>query len=242
MERKRGWIYFTLAALMAIVMVSITAYGGWVETDANGDITYISGDKVKSVSKEEVGWTIFDFKSNSMTMVNPEEKSYSRMTVDEYCSFISKMMGGMTAEQRAMIEQMMKKQKAPKVVVKKVGSGGKVAGYSSDMYSVVIDGSPRGKVWISTDGALNRDAGRIMKKIFAYTSKMKKCSSMGGGSGGFEDTKAYQDLLKKGWVLKELMDGKVESEVVKLEKKRVPESEFMVPAGFTLKPLKDFIK
>ena len=63
-------------------------------------------------------------------------------------------------------------------------------------------------------------------------NKMASCSAMGGGDFDIENSKEYRKLEEKGWVLKRVARGEVVSEVVKLEQKKIPASEFKVPAGY----------
>lgn len=217
-----------------ITGISTLSFAGWVETEASGDISYFEGGKVKSASAEDDIWSVIDTSSGTLTMVSPTKKSYAKGTMDDFCALISNMMGGMNAQQKAMIDAMMKKQKKKTLSVKKVGPGGKVAGYATDQYRIEADGKPQMDVWVSTDPALNRAYKKMMKKALPMVNKMASCSEMGGGGMEVDDSKEYRKLEEKGWILKRVSLGMVssESETVKLEEKKIPASEFKVPAGY----------
>ncbi len=226
-----------------IAGISASAFAGWVETEASGDITYFSGGKVKSASAEDDMWSVIDTSSGVLTMVSPRAKSYATGTVDDFCAMIRNMMGGMNAQQKAMFEAMMKKHKQKTLSVRKVGPGGKVAGYNTDKYRIEADGKPQMDVWVSTDSRLSRAYKKMMKKAMPMVNKMASCSEMGGGGMEVENSKEYRKLEEKGWILKSVSRGMVssESETVKLEEKKISPAEFKVPPGYKKVSLEELL-
>ncbi len=77
-----------------------------------------------------------------MTLINRKEKTYTTTTVEEFGRTVKGMkdeaMAQLSPEQQKMMEQLWrspKTGKAPKVAIKKLGSGGEIAGYPTSKYS-----------------------------------------------------------------------------------------------------------
>jgi hypothetical protein len=106
----------------------------------------------------------------------------------------------------------------------------------------MADGKPYQELWLTTDAALIKEMGKlyaaVMKKI---SSCMDAASAMGGSTPSVEDSPAYKEIEAAGWEMKSIthseMGGSSSSEVVKLERKNIPSSEFAPPAGYKKVPL-----
>ncbi|MFQ5442859.1 MAG: DUF4412 domain-containing protein [Thermodesulfobacteriota bacterium] len=249
---KSGFLSVLVVAAV-ILALGGQAHGGWMEVDSHSGTTYLSEGKVKNVPRDKSGvWSVFDVNKSTITLVNPAERSYTEFDVDKFCgemkSMMGSMMSGMTPEQRAMMEQMMGgggHKKAPKVSVVRRGTGTRLAGYNTVMYSVAVNGRPYKDVWLATGAAIVKDVRKYIKKAMEMSTKMESCTRVGpgGGSPAPETTAEYMGLLEKGWPMKELNreSGEVEAEVTSLKKKNVPASEFRVPAGYRRVGMKDMM-
>lgn len=125
MRRNVAWLMVFFSLLLFVAGMALNAYAGWVQTEANGDVTYFSDGKVKDMSAEDATWSVIDSASGTITMVSPEKKVYAVSTLDEFCAFIEKMMSGMTPEQKAMFEEMKKKKLSQGFKVKKWAQAGR---------------------------------------------------------------------------------------------------------------------
>jgi hypothetical protein len=89
------------------------------------------------------------------------------------------------------------------------------------------------------------DVRSFIEKAEDFSTKMESCTRMGSGPQGPdpEDAKEYKDLAEKGWTMKELNreSGEVETEVIRLEKKSIPASEFRVPSGYRKVEMKEMM-
>lgn len=245
MNRKLG-MFTILVAIALVSSFARSAYAGWVEVNRYSGTTYISDGKVKNIPEgESDSWTIIDVNRSTITIVNPEKKSYTEVGVEEFCdsmsSMMSEMMAGMSPEERAMIEQMMQMQgkggeRVPNVKVVKKGGADVMAGQKTTRYSVIADGRPYKDVWLAEDAPIMKDTKSFIKKAVKMSNKIKSCtaSTPGMDVADPENSPQYTDLILKGWVMKEVdaEEGRVESEVLKLEKKDIPASEFRVPPGY----------
>ena len=159
-------------------------------------------------------------------------------------------MKDMSPEQRQMMEQMMNRARGqgagmpgmgrgrgqgPAVSVSKAGTGDVVAGFKTTHYKVSVGGRVAKEVWLTADSSLMNDIKPYMNKFLEMSREMKRCTSMGGMMGGpnVEGSEAFQSLMEKGFPLKEkdIRSGWTR-EVVKLEKKSIPDSEMKLPKGY----------
>ena len=73
-------------------------------------------------------------------------------------------------------------------------------------------------------------------------SRFEACAAKMMGGQAVEASPDYKNLMKSGWLLKSVsMEyGTPETivDVVRIEEKQFPASEFKVPAGYDVKPLK----
>ena len=249
--RKR--IIKSLAVTAILIGLGLPAYAGWVEVDKHSGTTYISGGLIKNVPEDgNEMWTIMDVNKGIITMVNPGERSYTVVEPEKFCAQMSSMMGdmmeGIPPEQRAMMEQMMGRggpKRTPKVAVAKKGNGGRIAGLSTVKYSVTVDGRPYKDIWLATSAPIMNDVRSFIEKAEDFSTKMESCTRMGSGPQGPdpEAAKEYKDLAEKGWTMKELNreSGEVETEVIRLEKKSIPASEFRVPSGYRKVEMKEMM-
>jgi len=130
--------------------------------------------------------------------------------------------------------------KKQEVSFKKAGSGGKVAGWSTDKYEIYVDGKLYEEVWLVTDSSLVKDLTKVDFKVFQEFSSCM--ADQPGGGWDPENSPEYVKLMKKGWEVKSVSHGDVEqvsSDTVSLEKKDIPGSEFQVPANYRKVTIKE---
>ncbi len=245
MKTKKA-LFMTISLFFLLALLSAPVHAGWVEKDRQAGTMYISGALIKVVPQRSNGmWSVMDLNSGLITMINRPGRTYAVIDPKTFCSemksMMTGMMQGMPPEQRAMMEQMMGGQGAghtPSVRVRRVGSGGKVAGHDTIKYSVTVDGRPYRDIWLAPGAPIMNDMRRYLKKSSEMNASMAACSNMGPGMAGGgpapEASKEYQAIAEKGWTMKELdrKTGKVDKEVTSLEKKSLPASTFRVPIGY----------
>ncbi len=226
-----------LIGMAVVIWLVIPAVAGVVMVDQNGDETLISTGRLKNTS-EGMAW-IVDGPRNQMIFINAAQKVYASGTPEEYCTSISamfdRMMKGVPEEQRKMMEQMMNKGKDgahQDVAVVRSGDGGSIAGYKTVKYRVLVDGEVYKEIWLASDAALMQEYKPLipaLKKFDACTAGMKMGPSP-------ESTPEYQKLWEAGFELKSVSydqgSPEPETDVVQLEKKAIPESEFRAPEGY----------
>ncbi len=243
-----------MAAVFLLALTTASAEAGWIEKDQYTGTVYISGPLIKSVPPRSGGmWSVMDLQRGTITMINTPAKTYTVIYPERFCSemksMMKGMMGSMPPEQRAMMEQMMNMpgaEKAPTVRVRRVGPGGKVAGYPTTKYSVTVDGRPYREIWLAPKAPIMKAMKSYIKKSTEMSAKMESCMKMTPGMGAGpapEASPEYLSLAPKGWPMKEIdkRTGKVDKEVISLEQESIPAATFKVPAGFRQVSLREMM-
>jgi hypothetical protein len=118
------------------------------------------------------------------------------------------------------------------VTVKGAGDGGIVAGLKTVKYGVEVDGELYEEIWLATDSDLLNE----FKALKPLLRKFSACASTFGTEFAPENAPEYLQLMERGVEVKSIAytDGSPEpvTDVVKLEKKDLPESEFSVPRDY----------
>lgn len=232
---SRKWSLLMAVAIVAWLVIPADA--GLVMVDQNGDTTLISKGRIKNAS-EGIIW-IMDGPRNQMIFIDDDKKMYSSGTPDEYCNSISamveQMMKGVPEEQRKLIEQMMAKGNDPAlqdVSVVKSGDGGTIAGYKTVKYKVLVDGELFKEIWLTPDSSLMQE----YKPLIPSLKKFDSCTASMDMEPSPENSPEYQKLSAAGFELRSVRyeegSPEPETDVVQLDKKAIPESEFKVPAGY----------
>ncbi len=243
--------------VLSSMLLTATSWAGVILTYKDGSRTYIDNGRIKHTD-QEAQTDIFDTRKGLVTLIEAEDKAYAQGTVEDFCeagkSAMQEAMSGMSPEEKAMMEQMMKPKEAEpavkplRVSVSRQGSGGKIAGFNTEKYQVTVDGEPYEELWLSDDPALVKELGN-MKKLSEMASGMASCMGAGMGSTPIaapEDTAEYQSLYQKGFPIKIVPQGaegeESGEEVVKVEKGPVPDAEFQPPADYRKVPFTEFMK
>jgi uncharacterized protein DUF4412 len=136
--------------------------------------------------------------------------------------------------------------KKPGVIkVEATGETATIAGQPTRKYRVLVDGELYQEDWLTTDPALAREFA--LDKASQLMSRVSACAESGDPSGGrgkgVDEGEVYRKLYPHGWPLKAVSHagGKTETktEITKIEKQSIAESEFQPPPGYSKAPLGD---
>ena len=235
MIRFKILTYFAVGVFLLGVVATVEA--GWMMQEKEGDQTLISKGRLKS-SADNISW-ILDGPGNKVYFIDGHEKTYAIGTVEDYCgattALVEQTMKNLPAEQRKLLEQMMKKdnKEARRTVsVIAAGDGGNIAGLKTVKYKVEVDGELYEEIWLATDSDLLNE----FKSLKPMLRKFSTCASTFGTEFTPENSSEYLQLMERGVEVKSIAytDGGPEpvTDVVKLEKKDLPESEFLVPRDY----------
>jgi hypothetical protein len=241
----------TAVYTLILTLFALPAFGGWVETDDQGNQSFYSANKWKEASTENPIWSSIDLATGQLLLVHADQKIYAQGSLDEYCLatalFFEKMMTEMPPDHRALAEQIINKGRSkgnPHVSVAKVGPGGTIAGYATDHYQVMVNGGIYEDLWLAAGAPVLKEldtaAFRRLQTKMAGCIEAMSPSMDGAWEQQPEQTAAYEELTRKGWVMRSIYnDNGVpmgETLVLSLEKKDLADSEFQPPKGFRKVP------
>jgi hypothetical protein len=165
----------------------------------------------------------------------------------------------MPPEQRKAMEEMLQHMrgmnppstattaaKRPQVKVERTAETGMMLGHKVSKVLVYADGKPYQELWLAKDVALKSDLD--LKRMRELQAKLTQAVMAELPSRqAVEEDPAYEALLEQGYPLKivELGEqGEPESvtEVVRLERREIPDKEFHAPEGYRRIDLREFFK
>jgi len=240
------------------------ANAGWMidskSSDGDNRKTYIEGAVL--CDETEGDYTIIDMKSGQLTVVNHKAKTYAVSSVDEMKKnadafkvqtekAMADNMKNVPPEQQAAYKKMMGMDdgKTADVKIKKIGDE-KVAGFNATKYQVLSDNTLVEEVWVSSDVPFFNDD---FKK---YSGSLSEAMS-GMGGKDYTDDKAYVDLMKTGYPVKQRtindmnmmgmpsapgMPDNWLTEEVKSVKQMDVTKNITVPAGYKKNSYMDLVK
>jgi len=231
---------------IALLLLAGSAEAGVVVKYSDGTEIAIQGGKIRSSG--EGGTAIIEVKTGAFAIIDDEKKTYAESTVDEVCDSMQKLFEQMTKnlppEQLEMMKKMMKMRapsgQAPKVKVERAGDGGEIAGYKTVKYKVYSDGKLYEELWIAENTPVQKELQDVGAAEF-LSKKFENC--MAGPSkvapeALVEAGKEYQKLFKRGWAMRrveydpETGEQASSEEVVSLEERKLPASDFEVPKDY----------
>ena len=205
-----------ILSVILLLLVAAQVNAGWIiqqKVTMNGEAEtvtlYFQKNKMKSMNH---AIAIVNLEEEKFYTIMPEQKMYMVMTPDD----ISKMREG-------MVESVPTPQK---VEVKETGETATIAGHPTKKYQVWVDGEMESEVWLTKD--IDFGSEFDMAKLSRLTEKLS-------GQSAFKENEEYQKMMKLGFPMKQVEitpQGKVETEVIKAEKKDISDSEFQIPSDF----------
>jgi hypothetical protein len=129
--------------------------------------------------------------------------------------------------------------KAAKVTVERTAEQATIAGQAARKYRVFADGQPSLEVWLGSDAGLAQELG--LARMPESYGRMAAClDNRPTGQVVFESPE-YRQLYSQGWPLRIVsLEGGAPRpivEIVRIEKRDLPEAEFTPPAGYRKAPL-----
>jgi len=189
---------------------------------------YLGAQKVRTTDGEND--TIVDVAAGRYTVINHKKKEYYEFTRDEMMAAMQKYEAQMSGPMGAMMEKMMGGKVGEVSVVK--GAARKVAGYDCTAYTVTLGDNMKYELC----------AAEALSIPPAYYDALKGPYSMMGPMGR-RFVKVFEEMKKiKGVPI--AMNGNVNvmsikmnmaSEATDVKRGAIPESAFVVPAGYKKK-------
>lgn len=236
---------FMAAGLWLGFAVGIEA--GWIMQEKEGDQTLISKGRLRS-SSDSIAW-VLDGPGSKLIFWDERAKTYATGTVEEYCAaataVVEQALKNLPEEQRQTLQQMMKKDAAESrhaVGVTATGDGGTVAGLKTTKYTITVENELYEYIWLASDSDLLAE----FKPLKPLLRKFSSCGNPMGTEFIPENSPEYLQLMERGVEVKSIVytDGSPETvvDVVKMEKKDIPEAVFSVPSGYRQISFVDMLK
>lgn len=238
-------ILATLAALLAVPAIADTRLQ-YVDEKSGARQTAITikDGKVRMDNADSRAWTLYDSASNTLTTIDPEEKTY--MVLDEEAlqqlsgqvssamAEMKRQLDAMPPEQRAMMEKMMggAMDAGKKMVETKVDRSGKKlekAGYDCEQvfYSV---GTMRSEMCVTNVDNLDISAGD-RKALDAMQANMKAMAESMSESFGVDFVMDFDSMGGIPVYMKE--DKERSGEILKnVDHNGIDASQLQVPKGY----------
>jgi hypothetical protein len=188
-----------------------------------------------------------------------EVKNFQQAANDLAREQMEEAMKDMPSDQRKTMEDLLQQMRAsstpspvqtsskrPLVTVTQTSESATLAGYTATKTMVSADGKPYQEVWIAKDITLKTDLD--IKRLRSLQTKLTQAIMSDLPSRQpVEEDPAYEQLFEQGYPLKivELGEGgepESVTEVVRIEKRDIPEREFHVPEGYRRIDLHEFFR
>lgn len=186
--------------------------------------------------------TVLRLDTERMMMLDYADKSYYEMSfaemetmmkgVDRQMQEMRKQMEGLPAEQRAMMEKMMKGHGkgggTPTIAAKATGERQTISGYACTKYILTADGKEDAVVWATKDLKIPEAVWKQMAKDMEVFAARIAAMAPGGNSTIVERARTLVD----GFPIRTERGKSFVTTVTKIEQRAIPASDFEPPAGF----------
>lgn len=255
---KKSLTSITAALVFAMLMPSLV-FAGYEITQSQTGMHGASKSKMlisknKYVVTQPESKMIVNFSNNRVILTNENQKTYWEGTTEEYIKSMQVMHDASIKRMQEMLKKLPESQRQeimdihginmeqPKinVSIQKTGKSEKIAGYKAEQYIINNNGQPYEELWIAK--GLNF-AGEISpEKLQAFSAKLKKTTMGGQTQGEIGLTKAYLNLFKQGYPVKQVFENNMMTVVVESVKRtNIPNSMFETPKGYIrVKSIQDF--
>jgi hypothetical protein len=154
-------------------------------------------------------------------------------------------------DQRAKVEELRKtlaekraagereeRSKPGVIKIERTAETATIAGQPTRKYRVLVDGELYEEDWLSTDAALAKEFA--LDEASALMSRVSSCVASGNPARahgeGVDEGEIYRELYPHGWPLKAVSyrsgQAAPKSEMGRIEKRDIPDSEFAPPPGY----------
>ena len=241
--------YFIIFPILLVLSLTLSpdAYSGLImeqevyeegSSNKQKSTLYVQDNKLKQVDKsgQNQPTVIFDLGANNITLVNNENQVYIQLTIEEHLKSF-----------KAMMQQTKEGENAPKnLTLEKSDESVKIAGYSTTKYTIFENGKLATEYWVSSEPGFNNEIN--FEKMAKLMNDVKNISQSVGGSGSISDQEyqIFREIYQTGYPLKTIYHSEDDSpvvieEILSVQKKDLPPSEFQPPAGYQKITYQDII-
>jgi len=187
-------------------------------------------------------------------------KSFSDDMKEQAMAGLSPDQRKIMEEQMKQYEEMMKSSPPPKKPVafkssiKRTKVGEVIANHKTDRYTVTVYGEEYQDVWIATEISMLKEEKKLnLHKVYSMQKKMDSC--MDGSHADMSmmadplESAEYKKITENRLVMREITyaggfaqdGGDTSTDIIKLERKNIPKSEFSIPSGFKKVAIKNLL-
>jgi hypothetical protein len=241
----------------------MAARGGWIielrntainnkgERQAPEDATmYVADGKVRTVQPNST--TVIDYKAGNFTLINEKKRLFWSGTVDEYVREMGNSRKqaayeryGSTNAAHMARDPNAEEKNVPKLVLRKIGDGGPIAGHETIKYQIESNGQLFQELWVASD--VNTRSDLDPGQFLAVQQKLS--GGMIGNAGknyrAMWKNQDIRDLYAKGTVMQNVVRhvaGGFERKTTSVKEADVADSEFVVPDTYRRVRLSDVLK
>jgi hypothetical protein len=242
-------IALSVTLTLSACLFHFSATAGWIETHADGKITFYSEGKIKKAAPDDPTWSTVGLADQSLVIVHNDRRVYAQGTVDDYCrameTFLRSVMAEMSPEERDLMDELMDEgdysgDQRPQLIIGRAADAGPVAGLATEKYLVLVDGKLYEELWLAPAAPIMQelDSAAIRNVERKMTTCMENITEIVTGNWlrQPEQDAAYQKLLQKGWLMRRISysDGMPLTEmlVTGLEEPAIPTVELDPPQDF----------
>lgn len=221
-------------------------------------------------SGQPVAAFILDLGTETLIQVDYQQRQYVAATFQEYVTGMAgaaqaaarqmadslramqEATKNMPPEQRKAVEQSMRSQMPPsgapgsadcvepKREVRKTGQQATIAGFPAVRYEVLADGKIESEVWVAPGLGVGRELDT--RKLEQFSTSVAKAVGCAPGAPAPGADPAWK-LVGEGYPVRTIVTGpdRVIVEVVKAESRAIPVAEFLPPAGFAPRTLRQMM-
>lgn len=231
-------VLFSLAdvASAGLIMEQVVYEEG--STNKQQSTLYVQDNKIKQIDKsgQNQPTVIFDLGGNNITLINNENKAYIHLTMDQHLKSFEVMM-----QQTKEGDQQQKK-----LTLEKSDESMKIAGFNTTKYSIFENGKLATEYWVSNEPGFNNEIN--FEKMAKLMNDVKNISQNVGGSATITDQEyqIFREIYQNGYPLKTVYHSEddnpvVIEEILSVQSRELPASEFQPPAGYQKITYQDII-
>jgi len=222
------------AAALLTLAAALPALAGFRILEADPefpqDVTtsWFQGGKARVDGALEGLSVIVDVKNGEGWLIDSTSKRYAGGKIGELAEELRKLEGTQTDD---VAPPPAAPAKARVVEVKDIGDGGRLQGYATHRYQVLVDGELLEELWLAPKLEVARE---IDLAAFGVTLQRM----LGGGAGlnqGYEESEPYRKLRAVGYPLRHVLyfvGEKSTLEVTSVTIQDFPEADFAIPKGY----------
>lgn len=245
---KKGIAGITVVMLF-VMLIPSWVFAGYEITQSSSSMhgstqskTFLSKNKYKTENGSEQ--MIINFATNRVIVANEKEKTYWEGTPEEYIKAMQDLQASSMKRMNDVLKKMPEAERKQimemhglgatqgpvKVSVQKTGQTQEIAGYKAEKFIVNANGKPFEELWLAKGFKISSEINS--EKLLAFNAKLRKTKMGGATEGEVGISKAYIDLFKSGYPVKQVFQNNVTATVDSIKKTAIPDSLFAVPPGY----------